>query len=56
MMEVMMKVREKRVMKPKREGDRFSLSLGARPMGTPVWLICTDLRLDLRHTLHQPGG
>ena len=31
-----MEVREKRVVKLKREGDRFGLNLGARPTGTLV--------------------
>ena len=48
-----MEVREKRVVNSKREGDRFGPSLGVRPMGTLMWLIHTDPRLDLRHTLHH---
>ena len=41
--------REKRVVKPKREGDGFGISLGARPTGAPAWLIRTDPRLDPTH-------
>ena len=51
-----MEVREKRVMKLKREGDRFGLSLGMRLTGALAWLIHTDPRLDPRHTLQYTGG
>ena len=36
--------------KERREA-RKGIRLNARPTGAPTWLICTDPRLDPRHTL-----